>query len=298
MDAPHRFGGAVAASAVMARVFEVLRRAAASDAAVLLEGETGTGKSLLARELHATSRRADQPLVFIDCGALDDRNAQHELFGWERPGALEAAHGGTIVLDDVDELPRTVQAHLNAALERRSLTRIGAARPVPFDVRVIATTQRPLRQEIGARRFRSDLFYRLNTVTVRLPPLHDRPEDVPVLAAWYHQRVAGPDATVPPELLEMLGRGTWTGNARELQNAVERMVLLGDLAPEPAEPASAPSYAEARDAVLGRWEEGYLRLLLGHARGNLSHAARTAGIDRSYLRQLLKRHALIDGSRE
>ncbi|MEZ4310453.1 MAG: sigma 54-interacting transcriptional regulator [Polyangiaceae bacterium] len=235
-----RYGRVLGHSAAMRRIFGVLPKVAASDSTVLLEGETGTGKGLLAEAIHAQSPRAKGPLVVVDCSSIPPTLIEAELFGHAkgsftgahaaRPGAFEAANGGTIFLDEIGELPLDMQPKLLRALEERVIKRVGTVEAVRLDVRVIAATNRDLRQEVNRGAFRSDLFYRLNVVRLRLPSLRERREDIPLLAAHFYGQLAPGSAEEgpPAELVEVLMRQDWPGNVRELRAAIERSVLMGD----------------------------------------------------------------------
>ncbi len=234
-----RFGSMVGASAAIRRIFALLPRIAASGSTILIEGETGTGKGLLADAIHRESPRKDGPFVVVDCGAIPATLIEAHLFGHEkgaftgahtaRPGAFEAACGGTVFLDEIGELPLDMQPKLLRALEDRVVKRLGSMVPVPLDLRVVAATSRDLRREVNTGGFRSDLYYRLNVVRLRLPPLRERREDIPLLAQHFYSQLAGhPDLHPPADLVEALVRQQLPGNVRELRSAVERAVLLGD----------------------------------------------------------------------
>jgi two-component system response regulator GlrR len=310
------FGRLVSATPAMREVFAILERAAAGDATVLLEGETGTGKDAAAESIHEHSARRARPLRVIDCGALPAALIESELFGHERgaftgaatarAGAFEAAEGGTVFLDEIGELPLELQPKLLRVLERRQVKRLGATEHLGVDVRVIAATNRDLREEVKARRFRPDLYWRLAVVTVRLPPLRDRGGDLPVLVdnliAAYPPAVRA--ALRSPELLAELARHTWPGNVRELRNHLDRCATLGpELAPPlsgstPAPRGQAPALdaarplREAREDWTRHAERGYLEDLLRRHPDNLAAAARAAGVDRAYLYRLLWKHKL------
>ncbi|HTE49750.1 MAG TPA: sigma 54-interacting transcriptional regulator [Kofleriaceae bacterium] len=322
-----RFGRMVGSSPAIRRVFALLPRIAASSSTVLIEGETGTGKGLLADALHRESPRRSGPFVVVDCGAIPTALIEAELFGHERgaftgahtarPGAFEAARGGTVFLDEIGELPLDMQPKLLRALEDRVVKRLGSVDPVALDVRVVAATSRDLRREVNAGTFRSDLFYRLNVVKLRLPPLRERREDIPLLTQHFYSQLAGQDDPHPPaDLVEALVRQELPGNVRELRSAVERSVLLGDpaLAAElagdeltpvpvetvaiaeasasPAEPDFSVPFRAAKERLVSGWERGYLTELLGRTSGNLSRAARLARMDRNHLRELVRRYKL------
>jgi DNA-binding NtrC family response regulator len=292
-------------SPAMRRLFAVLPRIAASDATVLLEGETGTGKSIIARAIHDASARSGGPFITVDCSSIPPTLIEAVLFGHERGaftgahamrvGAFEAAAGGTIFLDEIGELPLDMQPKLLRALETRTVQRLGNLAMVPLDLRVIAATNRDLREMVNRGAYRADLYYRLKVVTLEIPPLRERREDIPKLVAHFYQQLTGA-ADPPADLLCILAAMDWPGNVRELRNAVERAVVLGDIVParrdaDVSTPAFDPSipFREAKRRANRRWERWYVTTLLNHTNGNLSEAARVARTDRTYLRKLLRR---------
>jgi two-component system response regulator AtoC len=317
------FHALVGRSARMREVYRLLEKAAAVDATVLLTGETGTGKELAARAIHYQSARRERRFVPVNCGALPGELVESELFGHARgaftgaaaakAGLFEEAQGGTIFLDEVAELPLPAQVKLNRALQEKEIRRVGDTTPLKVDVRVIAATHRELREEVRAGRFRDDLFYRLNVLAIRLPPLRERLEDVPLLAAHFlekHARALRRDlrAIDPEALRRLLGHG-WPGNVRELENTVERAVAMcggdtirvEDLPPDvaastPAAPGLAAlagmnykdAVAEARDRV----SRDYLVALMSEFEGNVTRAAERAGMERESLHRLLRRYGL------
>jgi two-component system response regulator GlrR len=300
-----RFGPVIGESAVMRRVFAMLERVAGGDTTVLIAGESGTGKSLLAEALHAHSGRARLPLVIIDCAAIAPASIEAELFGEEqggtsRIGRIEAARGATILLDEVAELPLEVQAKLARVIERRVLRRAGSLEPVAIDVRFIAATSRNLRREVNRGMFRADLLAALGAVSVTMPALRERREDIAALVARFWEGVAGANSEPPAHLLGNLARQEWPGNVRQLRHAVERAAANASEAPEvPARAPSLPpeglfdptqSFRASKEAVVTRWERGYLVDLVRRCRGNVSRAARAARMDRNHLRDLLRRH--------
>ena len=317
----NRWGRALGTSAAMRRIFAMLPKLAEADATVLIEGETGTGKTLLANAIHEASPRAKGPFVVVDCGAIPPNLIESELFGHEkgsftgatasRIGAFEAAKGGTVFLDEIGELPLDMQPKLLRALEDRVVKRIGGDDTKKLDIRIIAATNRDLRMEINRGRFRSDLYFRLNTFKLRVPPLRERRDDIPLLVTdFYHQLSPAGDAP-PAELLADFVRHQWPGNVRELRAAVERVVLLGDptvwreLAEEYAAPATAStapadtpkpvegvSFRVAKERAVGDWEREYVRALIAAHDGNLSRAARAVRMDRNHLRELLVKHRI------
>jgi two-component system response regulator GlrR len=315
-----RWGRALGRSQGMRRLFALLPRLAATDSTVLLEGETGTGKSLLAEALHEASARRAAPFMVLDCGAIPPTLIESELFGHEkgaftgaataRRGVFEAAAGGTVFLDEIGELPLDMQPRLLRALEDRQVRRVGGNDQVRLDVRVLAATNRDLRKEVNRGRFRSDLFYRLATVRLRVPPLRERRDDIAVLACHFWAQFAGDAGAAPPaELLADWLKRDWQGNVRELRSAVERAVLFDDPAvwaeisttislPETHEPSPSfkfdddASFRVAKERAVAEWEREYVRELVRRHDGNLSRAARAARMDRNHLRELLRRHGV------
>lgn len=320
-----RFGRLVGRAAPTRKLIALLERAAASDATVLLEGETGTGKEVSALAIHEHSARRNAPFVVIDCGAIPAQLLESELFGYERgaftgavaarTGAFEAADGGTIFLDEIGELSVELQPKLLRALEGRKIKRVGSNTYEPIDVRVIAATNRNLRDEVKARRFRSDLYYRLAVLHIALPPLRDRLEDLPALIddmlAQLGVRDADKVAALQSEtFLKNLTSYRWPGNIRQLRNYLERRVALGDsIGPPGSNTPDLPSASERTDALhievdqplrsaREEWnqifEYRYLDALLARHGNNISAAARAAGINRVHLYRLLWKHGLRD----
>jgi DNA-binding NtrC family response regulator len=299
------FGPVIGESAAMRRVFAVLARSAKVDASILLEGETGTGKGLVAEAIHQASPRAERPFVVVDCGALPPTLIESELFGHARGaftdarearvGAFESAQGGTVFLDEIGELPLEMQPKLLRALDSRTVRPIGSTRTVPLDVRIVAATNRDLREEVNRGRFRADLFYRLDVVRLRIPALRERREDIPALAAHFWRVLSrDPDPEPPPELLAWVTEQRWPGNVRELRAAIERAILLGHAGGD--EPAAAPieemSFHDAKQRLIDDWERGYLRALVRRFGGNLTRAGAAISLDRNHLRLLLNRHGI------
>jgi DNA-binding NtrC family response regulator len=309
-----QFGLMVGRSPAMRAVFSLLERAAQTDVTVLLEGETGTGKEIAAESLHRESARSSGPLTVVDCGAIPPSLLESELFGHERGaftgavaeqvGALEAADGGTVFLDEIGELGLELQPKLLRALDRREIKRVGSSRYRRVDVRVIAATNRNLRAEVNAGRFRADLYYRLAVLPVRLPPLRQRAEDLPLLVERILDGIgaAHSDAAAivrTREFVADLTRHAWPGNVRELRNYVERCLALGPHAAAAQPPAvEAPAIdlalplRAARDRHQRAFEHAYLAKALAAAGNNVSAAARIAGIDRIYFYRLLWKYGL------
>jgi DNA-binding NtrC family response regulator len=302
---------------VMRRLMTKVAKVAQSDVAVLLAGESGTGKELIARALHESSPRVKQPFVTVDCGALAPGLVASELFGHERGaftgadrrhvGAFERANGGTLFLDEIGELPSALQSNLLGALERRSFKRVGGTEEVKVDVRVVSATHRDLRAEVNRGAFRLDLFYRLAVVRLEVPPLRERPDDIPVLVDHF-LKAAGHDGPmedlISSRAIEALKAHYWPGNVRELRNLVEATLAMGEQPPLETASGSAPaqssmttpladvSYKDARVSVLNDFEKRYLSDLLEKTKGNVSEASRRARMDRSHLIELLKKHGL------
>ncbi|MDB4966742.1 MAG: response regulator HsfA [Myxococcales bacterium] len=302
------FGGLVGRSLVMRELFALLERVAASDAPILIEGETGTGKELAAEAIAAVSRGA-APLAVCDLGAVTSSLIESELFGHvrgaftgadaDRDGAFVVADGGTLFLDEVGELELALQPRLLRVLERRQVKPIGGRGFRQVDVRVIAATNRDLALEVQEGRFRSDLFYRLSVLRVRLPPLRDRKEDVPLLLDRFIVQ-SGADVTVSADARALLADYDWPGNVRELKNVVRRALsLLGEervITPRHlgiADQVVTPErFHEAKQSLVAEWEIDYLRRLLVRTGGNMTRAARIAGLERAYLYRLVKKHGL------
>jgi transcriptional regulator with GAF, ATPase, and Fis domain len=315
-----RFGPLLGTSDVMRRIFAALPRIAQSESTVLLEGETGTGKGVLAAAIHDASARAERPFVVLDCTAIAPTLMESELFGHvkgsftgasaDRAGAFEQAKGGTIFIDEIGELPLDMQPKLLRALEERTVKRVGGNQRIKLDARVIAATNRDLRAEVNRGSFRADLFYRLNVVRIHVPPLRERTGDVERLARHFYAEIA-PDRTIPSELLEAFRCQPWPGNVRELRAAVERAVLFDDPAlmalsrdterGAESDPQGAFTFDPrvpfrvAKQQSADRWEERYVRELMTRAKGNLSEASRVARMDRSYLRTLIRKYDLRGG---
>ena len=303
------FAGLLGRSAPMRRIFTLVPRLAASDATILIDGETGTGKTLLADAIHRSSPRAAGPFVAVDCAAIPPNLIESELFGHEqgaftgaiatRIGAFETARGGTLFLDEIGELPLDMQPKLLRVLESRQIKRVGGSQPITLDVRVIAATNRDLREAVNAGTFRSDLYYRLNVVRLHVPPLRERREDIARLVEHFFRQFSGqPDAAAPPALVMALERQAWPGNVREVRAAIERAVLLGD--PSESGPAASTGLPElpldldvpyriAKQQIVDHWERSYLVELLRQSRGSITRAARRARTDRNYLRERLVR---------
>jgi transcriptional regulator with GAF, ATPase, and Fis domain len=311
--------GAIGESLAMRRIFRVVDGVAATDATVLLMGETGTGKDVLARAIAKRSPRG-QPFIVVDCGAVTQSLLASELFGHERgaftgavsqrKGAFELATGGTIFLDEIGELPLDVQPMLLRILESREYRRVGGAQTLKADVRVVAATSRDLEQEVNLGQFREDLYFRLAVVPIHVPPLRARREDIPALVEHILARIKAPEGLRPSaRSMQWLSSHDWPGNVRELRNLLERAVYMSQAAksPElllPALPAGAEAagdvfrfsldetYRDARARVEDEFEQRYVTWLLEQHAGNLSAAARAVQMDRKYLHTLARKHGL------
>ncbi len=298
-------------SQVMRRLMATIQRASAGNASVLITGESGTGKEVTARAIHQLGSRAEGPFVTVDCGAIPPSLIASELFGHERGaftgadrqriGAFERSGGGTVFLDEIGELGTEIQANLLGVLERRRFRRVGGSEELSLDVRVLAATHRDLRAEVNAGRFRLDLYYRLAVVVLQIPPLRDRPEDIPALIDHFLSELGStvPAATLfGADGLAELAKRPWPGNVRELRNVVESRLVLGPPESDPAGTAAPPSgflglpYKQARAAVTAEFEREYLTRLLAEAQNNVSRAARISQMDRSHLIELLHKHRL------
>jgi len=321
LSARDSFGRLLGRSIAMRRVFSVLERAASTDSTVLVEGETGTGKELVAAGLHEAGPRAAGPFVVFDCSAAAPTLIESALFGHvrgaftgavgERPGVFEEAHGGTLFLDEIGELPMELQPKLLRVLEAREVRRLGANGGQRVDVRIVAATNRSLAQEVDRGRFREDLYYRLAVITVRMPPLRERPEDIPLLVRQLEKELAAraqpPPQPLPDSVVGAFRAQSWPGNVRELRNAVDRALALGNPAQweEQAPPLPAALEVNLKEPLLvGRqrlqeaYEREYIERALRETGGNVSRAATLAGVGRKFLQQAMKRYGLRGGSED
>ena len=317
-------GELVGASLEMRALYSVLERVAPTDTTVLVQGETGTGKDVVARSIHALSPRAKGPFVPIDCGAIPEHLFESELFGHvrgaftgavsNRKGVFEEASGGTLFLDEIGEMPLSLQPKLLRALETRTVRRVGASTAVPVDVRVVAATNRSLARCVNDGTFREDLYYRLAVVEVSIPPLRDREGDVVILANRFFQRLTGQSAPLDATFAAQLATRSWPGNVRELRNFIERAVAMGQAraasaapggvsVPPPPAPSSAsvlPAGIEsivplslplkdAREVWTHEFERIYVEAMLRKTGGNVTRAAEAAGVSRRFLQRLCAR---------
>lgn len=316
-----KFGEVLGKSLVMRRVFALLERAATTESPIVLEGEAGTGKEVLARAIHDRSARREGPFVVVDLGASNEALMESDLFGHDvssarptaRPGALEEAEGGTLYLDEVTDLSNALQARLLRALETKEFKRPGQGGMAKIDVRVIASTQKDLDAEVKAGRFREDLSFRLSVFRVRVPPLRERPEDIPQLVRHFESK-ARSGAPLSDDTVEMLTRHDWPGNVRELRSVLERLAAFPDLGSsaiaralgknldaagdensggrlrnEMSQQLLSLPYHEAKDRVLESFEKTYLLEHLKAANGVVTRAAQRAGLPRQSVHRMLRR---------
>ncbi len=313
------FGGLLAVSPSMKSILGMLRKAGQSGTTVLLRGETGVGKSALAKALHAESNRKTGPFVVFDCGAVAPTLIESELFGVKkgaftgafesRPGACESASGGTLFIDEIGDLPLDLQAKLLRVIEEREVRRLGDTRAVKLDIRIVAATTKDLDQSVRQGGFRRDLYYRIAVLEVVVPPLRLRKEDIPALGNRFLCQISGAETweALAPELKAELLAYHWPGNIRELRNALERLVCIGpaglpsqsevsnkspsEVNPLPAFDLDRP-FKEAKDELLDAFETEYLKRLLARHNGCIAPAAREAGLNRKYFYDLLRKHQL------
>jgi two-component system, NtrC family, response regulator HydG len=320
------FENIIGRSDALGQVLELVRKAARSDANILVLGESGTGKELVARAIHANSPRAAQPFVPVDCASLPENLLESELFGHEKgaftgagavkQGLIETAHRGTLFLDELGELSSSLQAKFLRAIQERQIRRVGGTRQIDVDIRVVCATNRDLRALVKGGEFREDLYYRLNVIDIALPPLRERQGDIELLAMSFLAKFARGDAAVlrgfEPEAMAALEMYAWPGNVRELHNVIERacalaegeMITLADLPahlrtvtpvaehPSSDESAGKLTLKEAKGRWVSELEAAYVAELLRREGGNVSQAARKAGVDRKTLHRLLNKHNL------
>lgn len=301
--------------------FEVLKlpAVAASEASVLLGGETGTGKEMFARAIHRLSKRAEKNFVPVNCGAIPIELVENELFGHEAgaftgaqcrsDGLIQKAEGGTLFLDEIDSLPLLAQVKLLRVLQDKEVTRLGAGKMRKVDIRVIAATNADLQQAVQTKQFRQDLYYRLNVISLKLPALRERGEDIALLAGHFLAKHAdGEDVKeLTPAALQKLLRYSWPGNVRELENIICQAIFLtkdGQIGSDDLQitVSDSPtnwggSFRVAKAMAVEAFERAYLTDILGLHGGNISHAARSAGLDRSSFKRLLRKYQILGHSR-
>ncbi len=311
------FDDIIGRSKAMREVFDLVDKVAATRATVLITGESGTGKELVARAIHARSPRAREAFVPVNCMALSETLLESELFGHEkgsftgavgrRKGRFELAHKGTLFLDEVGEMPPSLQVKLLRVLQERTFERVGGNQPIQVDVRIVAATNRDLAQAVAQGGFRDDLFYRLNVVRIHLPPLRERTEDLPALVAHfvnkYAAEVGRPAPPVSPQAMDLIYRHAWPGNVRELENALERAVILagGEIQPSdlPLDLGSGPVESEpclpsgmTINQAVEDLERRMIQRALSEAGGVAAHAAQALGITKSNLAYKMKKYGL------
>ncbi len=293
-------------SARMQEVFRLIDRAGPSDKTILIQGESGTGKELVARDLHAKSSLADRPMVIINCAALPETLLESELFGHEKgaftgatgtkPGLFEVADGGTLFIDEIGEMPGTLQAKLLRVLEDGSFRRVGSIKERRVKVRLLAATNRDLAEDVKTGRFREDLYYRINVMSLELPTLRDRPGDVPLLIAHF----LGPEWEMDPECVSIMDSYSWPGNVRQLSNAIERAKIMAesdvitiDGLPREIREAPLEGREDEQDSdELSTLEKSKVLEILRRENGNKTRAARTLGIERRKLYRLIEKYGI------
>jgi DNA-binding NtrC family response regulator len=320
VERSYAFGELIGKSAVMQEVFETIQRVAETNVDVLIVGETGTGKELVARAIHQRSRRKDHPFVPVDCGAIPDELMESEFFGHERGaftgaqtrslGLLEFANQGTFFLDEISQLPLRLQAKLLRTLQERKIRRVGGTKEIDLDLRIIAASALDLEEEVRKQRFRLDFYHRIHVACVYLPPLRERGEDIPLLIqhflARYATEMEKSSIELAPEVIEILTRYAWPGNVRELGNVLKRtlamtrhaIISIEDLPDEiVARAGGCPTknggdFFTLRERRLAAFEKEYLKNLVLHSGGDIPAAAREAQLPRGTLYRLLKKHNL------
>lgn len=311
-DLDQPFHDFIGQSPAMEEVFLTIQKVAGTDANVLILGDNGTGKELIARELHRQSLRFDEVFISVDMGAVSETLFESELFGHvkgaftdakeDRAGRFEIASGGTLFLDEICNLPLTLQAKLLTVLENRKVIRLGSNKPIPIDVRLICATNMPIHEMITENKFRQDLLYRVNTVEIRMPPLKDRPEDIPLLVGHflkvYCKKYNKSLKRVNPATLKRVEKYPWPGNVRELQHAIERAVIMSDSTVLQPSDFFFPSVESKEDALsfedynLEEIEKLIIRKALSKHSGNISHAAKELGLSRTSLYRRFEKYGL------
>ena len=311
-DLDQPFHDFIGQSPAMEEVFLTIQKVAGTDANVLILGDNGTGKELIARELHRQSLRSDEVFISVDMGAVSETLFESELFGHvkgaftdakeDRAGRFEIASGGTLFLDEMCNLPLTLQAKLLTVLENRKVIRLGSNKPIPIDVRLICATNMPIHEMIAENKFRQDLLYRVNTVEIRMPPLKNRPEDIPLLVGHflevYCKKYNKPLKKVNPATLKRVEKYPWPGNVRELQHAIERAVIMSDSTVLQPSDFFFPSVESKEDTLifedynLEEIEKLIIRKALSKHGGNISHAAKELGLSRTSLYRRFKKYGL------
>ncbi len=311
-DLDQPFHDFIGQSPAMEEVFLTIQKVAGTDANVLILGDNGTGKELIARELHRQSLRSDEVFISVDMGAVSESLFESELFGHvkgaftdakeDRAGRFEIASGGTLFLDEICNLPLTLQAKLLTVLENRKVIRLGSNKLIPIDVRLICATNMPIHEMIAENKFRQDLLYRVNTVEIRMPPLKDRPEDIPLLVGHflkiYCKKYNKSLKRVNPATLKRVEKYPWPGNVRELQHAIERAVIMSDSTVLQPSDFFFPSIESKEDSLifedcnLEEIEKLIIRKALSKHGGNISHAAKELGLSRTSLYRRFEKYGL------
>ncbi len=312
----------VGQSAVMGRVFETIRTVANNDLTVLITGESGTGKDLTARAVHSLSPRRTMPFVSVNCPTVPEHILESELFGYKKGafthatqnkiGLFQEAQGGTIFLDEIGDISPAIQTKLLRVLQEKEIKPLGDTKTIKVDVRIIASTNRDLKAKIEQAEYREDLFYRLNVLPIKLPPLRERREDIPLIANHLLEKhcteLKKPDIRITPELMQLLIDHPWEGNVRELENIIVRGILFssdGRIRPQEIGMQHSPSskhppedsfqnlpYRQAKEATLQRFNAGYIGHLLAQSQGNVTQAAKQCGLERQALQQIMRRYDL------
>jgi transcriptional regulator with GAF, ATPase, and Fis domain len=309
------FGKLLGRSAGMQLLFSQLEKAAPTDSTVLILGETGTGKEVVAQSLHDASARREKPFVVVDCGSMAANLIESELFGHvkgaftgastERKGAFLEADGGTVFLDEIGELPLELQPRLLRVIESGTVKRLGEDQPRKVDVRIVAATHRDLEERVKKGQFRQDLYFRLAVVIARLPPLRERPEDIPMLVRTFIAQMGRGDFELPEQLKRKLAAHEWPGNVRELRNVIERALAGGEIdvgrgakgrparpPPQPGEDLAALPFKDAKEKMVDAFTREYIATLLDRNADNITETAKAAGLARNYVHRLVNKFGL------
>jgi DNA-binding NtrC family response regulator len=306
------FAGIIGESEAMKSLFTIIGKVATTDANILILGENGTGKEVIARAIHAASLRKDKVFVSVDMGAVTETLFESELFGHkkgaftdakeDRAGRFEVANGGTLFLDEIGNLSMSLQSKLLTVLQRREITRVGANHAIPIDIRLICATNMPLYEMVEDGEFRQDLLYRINTVELRLPPLREREDDIPILADYYTkmycEKYKVPQKTLSPNTIKKLQKYHWPGNIRELQHAIERAIIMSDdTVLQPGDflfllQKEESAEMDIQDFNLENVEKLVIQKAISKHAGNISKAAKELGLTRASLYRRLEKHGL------
>jgi DNA-binding NtrC family response regulator len=304
-----RYDEIIGQSDAMQAVFELISRVAPTDSTVLITGESGTGKELIAQAIHGNSTRCYNPFIAVSCGALPDSLLESELFGYEKGaftgaehmkrGRFEMANGGTLFLDEIGDISLKTQVDLLRVLQNKEFSRLGGEAVISADVRILAATNRDLKKAIAEQRFREDLFYRLNVISIHVPPLRERKEDIPLLADAFISKFClemnKEEMKIAPSALKALMNYDWPGNVRELENIIERALVIGrgkEIRPDDLPFAQKAAVPENLPKSLKLMEEMHIRRILDETDWNISRAARELDIDRQTLYNKIKKYGL------